>query len=250
LDLALDVDAFISAATPTESLDVQTSDGYALWLFARAVSAYRAAMLLLNASFGDEAMELARALFTDGLRLLELERLGSRRHSVLLGWKLKSIADSEHLMEEAVRVGLETDPKPVLDRLAQERASVLGYATRRGFEPPSPQDLPTEKTLAARFGCMEDYWNFRYAHHFVHGTPVAVNSRLRRAPDGTHLFDMRASGASLAEGTTLFLSRYVLLAFSGLLGILESEKPPELDALLQRIEELGSGGPTAQERSR
>ncbi|MBA3876965.1 MAG: hypothetical protein C0498_08515 [Anaerolinea sp.] len=82
MTLARDVDAFISAATPTEILDIQTSDWFALWLFARAVSAYRAAMLLLDASFGDEAMELARALFTDGLRLLELERLGSRRHPV------------------------------------------------------------------------------------------------------------------------------------------------------------------------
>ncbi|MBA3876966.1 MAG: hypothetical protein C0498_08520 [Anaerolinea sp.] len=90
-------------------------------------------------------------------------------------------------MEEAVWVGLETNPEPVLDRLAEERASVCR---------------------------------------------------------------MRALGASLAEGTTLFLSRYVLLAFSGLLGILEREKPPELDALLQRMEELGSDGPIAQERSR
>ena len=242
ITLARDVDAFITSAAPTEPLDIKTPDGYSVWLFARAVSTYRAALLLLEASFGDEAMQLARSLFTDGLRMLELDRLGSERESVLLCWRLRSITETEHLMEEAVRVGLETDPQPVLDKLAEERASVERYARRRELATPTPRDLPTEKTLAKRFGRMEDYWSFRYAHQFVHGTPVVASSRLSRAADGTHRFDMRASGAAFAEGTALFLSRYVLLAFSGLMGVLGREEPPELAVLLQRVEEFGSDG--------
>jgi hypothetical protein len=242
LALARDVERFLRVSTPVRVVDLPTPDGFAVGIAARALGTFRASLLLLEAGAVSEAMQLARSLFTDGLRMLELERLGPSRHSLLLGWELKAIAESEHLMAEAVRVGLEEDPGEAIDALAARRASVMRYAERNGLPVPKARDFPTEKALAERFDALHDYWNFRYAHQVVHGTLVVTGHRLSKAPDGTHLFETRTSGAEFADGTALFVARYVLLAFSGLLGVLAQPKPPGLAKLLDHIEEVSSRG--------
>jgi hypothetical protein len=213
---------------------VPTTYGFAMWLWARAASTFDAAHLLLTTGYLDGALSLGRALFTDALRLLEIEDRAGDREALLLGWASSGITERDNLLTEAVNLGLETSPGEVRARIADERAALGGYQQRRGIA--RLRSFESEKVLARKFGLAEDYWSFRFTSQFVHGSPFTLPSRAVETPEGVVGFTARQDDPDLIVTTALFLGRFALFAmqaFRGVFGMPFSSRVPELVGVIE-----------------
>ena len=224
--------------------EIRAPDKYLMWLFSRTRSTYVAARLLIRESLLDEAMQLTRSLMTDALRLLELNRVGSEREAYLLHWVNESLTEWGHLIKEAVRVGIEDDPQPVLRKIDEHPAALTRYQERH--EIGRLKRLRSEKQLAIQHRLEHEYWDFEYVNNVVHGSPLIADHRIARRDDGTMLLMTYLRDDDWTIRTALMVAQWALHAYGGFLGAMAPEmgRPTEIAAYLARIEtanqELGA----------
>jgi hypothetical protein len=210
--------------------DVSPTDGHVVWLYARAWSTVGALGLLLRDGYLDAAMSLARGLFTDTVRLLELEQRQGDRPALVLGWANQALDDLAGVVTEAEHVGVETNPDRWTSWIVERRAAIRRAMIKRGI--PRLLKLPPDKQLAAQHGLSEEYVDYRFGHLFVHGSPAIMGLRSVKTSDGLLGFAEKQQGAmDMIVGTALLASQLGLLslkAFGATFELPLSERATEL----------------------
>jgi hypothetical protein len=206
----------------------------ALALFDRCRSTFGAVRLLAESGFGQEAVGLARSIFTESLMLMELADSDERRQvELVVGWSLATVDDLDGLFVEAEKAGDDVD-KPRAG-FAALRAELEQFA--RGHGARTRRWRPNEKALARTHG-RDGYFDFRIAHHFVHGSTFAVAERYSQRGDVVFIGGPGARG-DWPLPAVLFASESLVHATRAAATILGLEEPPGLDELLERVEEVG-----------
>lgn len=223
-------------------VEIRRHDYYAFWLMSRVRSTFLASKILLSNRLADEAMQLTRSLMTDVLRLIKLERSGPDRAAYLLGWANSSITEVENLMREAVTAGLETDPRPLLEKKKAERQQLLGYQERNKVGP--LKKFPSEKQLAIEFGLHENYWSFEYASNIVHGQPLTATQRTRSTDDGTVLINTYAADDMWIVVAAYTASEWALFGVRSFRAMYASEPDSRIGALLAEVAAAAEDSPT------
>lgn len=208
-------------------------------VFDRCRSMLGAIRLLLAHNFVHEAVLLGRPLFTDSLSLAELAAVDDkRRASLVFGWYRAGLADLEGLLRERQSRG--DDVAEMLDKLASSRERLETYARERGIETRHWRPDDQAKSLADKHGHGDEYIAMRVTDHFVHGSSMAVSQRYSQGADETVV--VGGPGAdleTLAGDAARFAAHSALHAARAVCRILGWAEPPELEALLARIDELG-----------
>jgi hypothetical protein len=188
LALAKELLQEIRDRTPKQAVEVQTAHALILGMFWRAVRLYQGILLLLEAHLPEEAAILARSLFEESLRLCQLASDERNRNTLILCWANASIGEKIGLIKTAESLSLESDVRPVLVALEDERSKLQGYAQRHGVTRLIP--FLSTKDAALRFGRRDDYWTYQWSHESVHGSDAAwLFARHKVSTDTVALFD-------------------------------------------------------------
>jgi hypothetical protein len=231
-----------------EPTELPTHMAPVLGLFDRCRSTFGAVRLLLEHGFAHEAVMLGRPLFTESLMLAELADANeTRRVELVVGWWMRGLADVEGIVREGQARG--DDATDDLAAIATRRAELEEYARRRDAR--TRQWRVDEKKLAETHGRAAEYLDFDLTHHFVHGTPMAVEQRMSKIAQ-----DTLAVGGPAADFDTwgspsgLFAAKSLLHACRAACGIFAWDEPAALEPLMQRLdsksEELNAA-PQAEE---
>jgi hypothetical protein len=91
---------------------------------------YGAVILLLGQRYGEEALSLARSLFKDSMRLLQIAEAGDARAGLSLGWMNHSYEEMKGLFHKARQLGFDPDPSGALDHLTEQQSKLKDYMRR------------------------------------------------------------------------------------------------------------------------
>jgi hypothetical protein len=80
-ELLAQIEKRMLAALPQEGVSVTPADAIAVGMYWRCMSLFGSIILLLNNDQPEEALMLWRSLFTESLRMRELEAAGKRQDS-------------------------------------------------------------------------------------------------------------------------------------------------------------------------
>jgi len=105
------------SSVPAEVISVTPAEAIAVGMYWRCMSLFRSITLLLNNNEPEEALMLWRALFTDSLRMRELEAAGGKdRIAFELGHYASSLERTKQRIQQAKRLRVTHD---VTSELAQ-----------------------------------------------------------------------------------------------------------------------------------
>jgi hypothetical protein len=218
---------------------IRKIDDGVLKLFSRCYSATDAIHLLLQHAHPEEAMDLARGLFTDSLRLQKLSAAGEDRGDYLLDWEYGGLADWDGIVAEAHRVGLEPNPDQRKAAIAVRRSQIDRYAQRHQM---SRKSFGDEKQLAKEFGREDELVEYKMSHQFVHGGPYSQSLKTSGMANKTLLIFLRNEDPQIIRGVAGFSGCSALHAYHALSETLPEIAPPtdHLNALLRESDKLRS----------
>jgi hypothetical protein len=135
---------------------------------------------LLPADMATEAMILGRPLFEDSVRLQEMSLATTTdRAGMALQWAHNAYVDEINLATQIIQLGDADWSDIKADRHRRSR-EVLDYAANQGIR---LKGIGHPEKRAVRLGRKADLWAYRLSHRFVHGSVVALSSRIRRFED-------------------------------------------------------------------
>src|SRR5262245_26993715 len=106
LKLLEEIDQAVRANSHTnEAMTIALHDKYAMETYWRCLGLFEGARHLLARGLAQEAGILGRSLFTDSLRLMELDAAGDARGGFCLAQETMSLREMEGLAREAHRLG-------------------------------------------------------------------------------------------------------------------------------------------------
>jgi hypothetical protein len=220
--------------------DVDQVDFIILSMFWRARGLFEGSRVLLENNLSEEGLILGRALFTESLRLMELERAGDKRGELVLGWLLASIQRDRGLVEEARRAGLGTDEneEEIEEVLENRESAITRHKSRKGIE--RTRRFPGDKDLAQRHGRSVDHWTYLLAHQMVHGSETAHAFKTRTTGEVIKV-SLRSPDQIWADAVAGYCCRSMLLADRAACSILVREEPAVVEVLLRQAGALVSG---------
>jgi len=197
-ELLEQIEETMLAALPAEEISVTPVDAVALGMYWRCMSLFRSIVLLLNNNQPEEALMLWRALFTDSLRMRELEAVGKEaRIAIELGHYAYSLEQTKQRFEQAKRLGVTDDITSELAHIENQKRGVEQYRKRFGIE--KLKRYSSEENLINKLNLDVDLWAFLYSHGFVHGEDIAQTFRRRKIqPDALAFFSHTADPGILA----------------------------------------------------
>ena len=205
-------------------------------MYWRSVRLFDGVVLLLRKRLPEEALMLARSLFVEALRLAEIAGAGGSRGSLVLGWANASIEEKKGLLKEATRLGLETDPAPLLAELDAQQKKLQNYRARKGIG--SFRNFLSERAAAERFGRTHDYWTYVFAHEFVHGTDAAFTYSRTKTADGTLMFHDQTNDPQLTVGVACFAAKSLLQGAAAVAQVFGWKGADAIDALAKEVLKL------------
>lgn len=104
-DLLSEVSDLLDQARPADVIEVPPPDAYVLAIYWRLRSLFAGVRLLVEHHLPEEALILARSLFTGSLWLMKLAKAGDDRRRIILGWRNEAIEREKGLMQEAAKLG-------------------------------------------------------------------------------------------------------------------------------------------------
>lgn len=216
--------------------EYKTHDAPLLSLYWRCVSVYGAILLLLDQRYGEEALSLARSLFTDSMRLLQIAEAGDARSSLSLGWLNNSYEEMKGLFHKARQLGLDPDPSDALNYIAEQQLKLQNYMRRNNVSKldkfRSPEDA------AKRYHRQEDYWWYFLAHEMVHGSDAAFVFRREKIRANTfELFNQSPNPEFLIK-VGVFAGKSMLDAMYSVSSVFQWDLPPDYDNLKLKIESM------------
>lgn len=221
---------------PTAEFQVDTIDAHVLGMYVRSMRLYEGVVALLDRDLPEEALVLARSLFEESLRLMQLPDVVEERRPIVLGWANESLDRAESLFREAQRTGLDPNVSEVLEEVKVQRTKLQGYARRHGvgrFEKFKPVD-----TAALQLGRSDDYWTYLMSHQMVHGSEIAHRFSRRKSADDVLLIFAKTSDIDLLKGVGAFAAMSALLAGQAAGRIFKWQKRDDVPTLLQEVEKL------------
>ncbi len=224
------------AVAPTTGQAMAPVDFPVLGLFHRSLRLFDGIVALLEKDLPEEALILGRSLFSDALRLAEVEQAGDQRKALLLGWANSGIEEKKGLFHEAAKLGFEKDLPAMLNHLEEERNKLLQYAQSNGVG--TLRKFLREREAAQKFGRTHDYWTFCLSHEFVHGSDAAfVFSRTKVANDTLALAD-RTRDHKIVAGVVCFSAASLVQAALATAGVFAWQGRADLHQLSREVNDF------------
>lgn len=200
-------------------------------IYDRCRGLYLGVLVLVEKHLGQEAMILARPLYTDSLRLMELASQDeSGRIELVVGWALGSLKATRGRFIEAQQRGEDVhEYLAAVDGLIEWYRQ---YAGHRGVKARAVGD-PNEKQLAGKHG-RDNFLDFSFTHEFVHGTAFALGLRYRRNGDQMEVGPVDQSWHVVAAAHA---AESMLHAIKATCSIFGWSEPSEVDDLMVRLDE-------------
>lgn len=224
----------VLSSSPSKEITVATADGLTLGMYWRCVSLFRSVLILLDNDQPEEALILARSLFAESLRLMELEDAGTEREAILLGYYTRSLERSKALFgQKAERLGLTDDISDVLAHVEKQRRDLDNYRKRKGIG--KLEQFSSEENAATKLNRKEDLWTFLLSHGMVHGEDAAQLFRRRKVGSDLMAFHSRTSAPDLLAEVGAFAARSVSYALYAAARIFSWEVSSELQKLIESL---------------
>lgn len=225
-----------------EVIETNPIDAKVLVLYSRLRALLEGIHVLIGARLAEEAMFLARELFTDSLRLMELADRESDKASLILGMEIHSLGEWENLEKQALALGESTGTQQARVREAIEtrRKAVERYRQRHGVG--ALLQFADEKQLAPKHGRLGEYMDFQFAHRMIHDPVIAQQGRLGRLEDVVTI-SMRSTDDEIlaaVSGFAMLSAVHGHKACAHMFGWSDVSMA-ELDKLIASVEALNSG---------
>lgn len=221
---------------PNDYFAIASVDGFVVSLSWRSFRLFDGIVALIDKNLPEEALILSRALFTDALRLAELQAAGDERAAYILHWLNKSIDERISLVREAVRLGLEADPTELTAKIEAQRAELQDYRVRKGVGRLRP--FLTERDAAQKFGRAHEYWGFCFSHEFVHGNDVSLLYSRRKVDAERVMIHAQTTDPKVVEGVATFAMASVLQGAIATVRIFKWGATRELEELAKEVHAL------------
>jgi hypothetical protein len=220
-----------------EEISVASADEIALGMYWRCISLFRSITLLLNNNQPEEALMLWRALFTDSLRMRELEAAEEKdRIAYELRHYAKSVEQKKQLLQQAKRLGVTDDITSELAEMEKEKRNVENYRKRLGIE--KLKQFSSEKNLINKLNLEVDLWTFLYSQGFVHGADIALRHRRHKIQDDVFAFFSHTVDPDFLAGVGLAAAQAILDTHEAAGKMFGWQISPELQKLIENLEEL------------
>jgi hypothetical protein len=164
-----------------EIFEVNPFDYPVMLMYSRSRSLFEACKILLGNNLPEEAMILARSLFEESVKLIELESLGKERRKYTAGWLEDSLRYKKGLIESKAKKD-RLDPKnkkDMLDKLHQEERNLA--EAKRYHSITAVRSLSSTDNLAQKHGLEKDHWAYLVGHQMTHGSSVAQAFRTKKS---------------------------------------------------------------------
>lgn len=204
--------------------------------YSRSRRLLRAVLVLLKKRLPDEALILARSLFSDSLRVMLLaQSTEDKRRRLVLRWFEDSANRDEAILADAEARGY--DP----DRLARDKlkARQAGIATLKAkYDIKKGLKFPSEKDAAQKVDRMDDYWLYEFAHLMVHGSDAAFSLQKKLLPGGGVGFFSQTDNSSVTGAIGFWAASSAIHAAVAANEMMGWEGNAELPKLLQELEDF------------
>lgn len=229
------VKVIVGSSGPSGEITVARVDGLSLDMYQRCKSLFRSVLLLLDGNHPEEALILARSLFIESLRLMEMEDAGTERAALALGHYRESLKRIEGLfVHNAERLGLTDDPSDVLAIVEQQRKDIESYRKRHRIG--KLRDFRNADEAAVKLNRKKDLWNYLLSHGMVHGGEIAHLYRRQTVEEGVMAFYSYTHDPALLADVGVFAARSITHAQYALACIFDLNASPELQKLMAEIE--------------
>jgi hypothetical protein len=224
MDVDAEADRFLNivgqllSRAANREMTVRPIDSGVLKMFTRCRSALESIQILLQGGHPEEALDIARGLFTDSLRLQKLAKEQVNRDGYLLKWELTGLDDMEGLVKEAARIGLDPIPEQRLAEIRARRKHVTGFAQRCGI---ALRNFGDEKQRARDLGREDELIEFKLSHQIVNGGAHSQSLKGSVTTHQTHTLALRNWDPRAVRPVAGFSGRCALFAyraFSEILG--------------------------------
>ncbi len=228
--LLREVSHVLAGEVPRSVIELPAHDAYVLTMYSRARSMYEGVVVLIEHGLPREGFILARSLFTESPRLMELASMDTRRAALTLRWAEDSISHTRRLFQIAHELGWEHAIDQANARLDEQVCKIRRYRDRHNTGP--SQHFDGDETLAQRHNRLHDYWSFLFAHQVTHGNESDHLHRVHRVDADTIGIFMKNIDPDLVEAVAGFAMKSALLAHRSACAIFGWAMPATLDHLL------------------
>ena len=227
----------ILSTLPPEGISVKPADTIAVGMYWRCMSLYHSIILLLTNNQPEEALMLWRSLFTDSLRLRELEAAEVKdRLAIQLGHYASSLERSKRRIQQAKRLGVRDDISEELAHIDKQKRDMEIYRKRLGIE--KLKQFSSEENLINRLNLKVDVWGFLYSHGFVHGEDIAQIHRRRKLQPRIYAFFSHTPDPEFLAAVAFAAARSIMDTHEAAGKMFGWEVSPELRELLATIQSL------------
>jgi len=178
----------VLSSTPSEIRTSESIDNLtlqiALPMYWRCVGLFRSVLILLDNNQPEEALILARSLFAESLRLMELDAAGTERAGILYGHYAQSLERNKWLLHKAKRWEVVDDITNQLRSIENQKGELETYRKRHGIG--KSGKFSSEENAAIKLGRQKNLWTFELSHRMVHGELVSQMFRRRPVGSGGH----------------------------------------------------------------
>jgi hypothetical protein len=222
-------------STPRDVIELSPPDVDALGMYWRCVSLFRSLLILLDNHYPEEALFLARSLFEESLRLMQLNDAGTERERMLVGLRAKWLQSQEHLFAtEAEDLGLTEDASDVRTHVRGQQGDLERYRKRKGIGG-SKGLRDSVKDAAIRLDRQGAYWTYLLAHKMVHGEDTAQLYRRNKVEVDVVAFFSHTRDPDILAGVGAFAARCIADAFYAAAGIFGWAASSEVQELVEDV---------------
>jgi hypothetical protein len=222
---------------PAEEMSVAGADVIALNMYFRCISLFRSITLLLNNYQAEEAFMIWRSLFTDSLRMRELEATGGKdRMAIELRHYANSVERTKQRLQQGKRLGVTDDITSELAQIEKEKKKVEIYRKQLGIE--KLKQFSSEENLIKKLNLKVDLWAFLHSHGFVHGEDIALRHRRHKIQADTLAFFSHTVDPDFLAGVGLAAAQAILDTHEAAGKMFGWQISPELQELIENFEEL------------
>lgn len=210
---------------------------FAMSMFWRSRRLFEGILLLLRHGQPEEAIILGRSLFEECLRLREVQLDARRREELFVWWSRDSLRRVEGLLRLQSEVDEERDVGDGLQWVARRREEIGEFKARKGIG--RVKGFLTAKDAAKRYGLLDEYWMYSWAHSAVHGDgPVWSFARRRRKADGAVGFHAKTDDPGVLAGVAYFSTKSLLVATEATYDVLGWKTLAGLEAIQRELDRI------------
>jgi hypothetical protein len=203
------IEKSILSGLPEEGVSVTPADAIAVGMYWRCMSLFYSIILLLNNNQPEEALMLWRALFSDSLRLRELEAAGKKgRIAIELGHYAHSLERTKQRIQQAKSLGVTDDITSEMAHIEKQKRGMENYRKRFGIE--KLKRFSSEENLINKLNLKVDLWTFLYSHGFVYGEDIVQTHRRRKIQADVLAFFYHTPDTGFLAGVGLAAARSIV----------------------------------------